>query len=136
MRHYKTLTWNDRLRIEAWLKVKTPIKQIAEMLGVHISTIYREIKRGQYEHLNSDWTTETRYSPEKSEQKKQEFLRAKGGDLKIGNDIEYANYLEYKVAVDKYAPVLYWARSSAKGCSLVQQSPKQPFIAISRMVFF
>ena len=104
MRHYKTLTWNDRLQIEAWLKVKTPKKVMAEALGVHISTIYREIKRGQYEHLNSDWTTEIRYSPDKSEQKKQEYLRAKGAGLKIGNDIEYANYLEYKVSVDKYAP--------------------------------
>ena len=104
MRHYKTLTWNDRLQIEAWLRVDTPIKVIAEQLGVHISTVYREIKRGQYEHLNSDWTTETRYSPEISEQKKQDNLRAKGGDLKIGNDVEYANYLEYKVCVEKYAP--------------------------------
>ena len=74
MRHYKTLTWNDRLQIEAWLRVDTPIKVIAEQLGVHISTVYREIKRGQYEHLNSDWTTETRYSPEISEQKKQDNL--------------------------------------------------------------
>ena len=39
-------------------------KEIAENLGVHISTIYREKKRGQYEHRNSDWTTEIRYSPD------------------------------------------------------------------------
>lgn len=115
MRHYKTLTWNDRLQIEAWLKVKTPKKVIAEALGVHISTIYREIKRGQYEHRNTDWTTETRYSPEKSEQKKQAFLRAKGGDLKIGNDIEYADYLEYKVAVDRYAPGAILGEIKRKG---------------------
>lgn len=127
MRHYKTLTWNDRLRIEAWLKVKTPIKRIAEMMGVHISTIYREIKRGQYEHRNSDWTTEMRYSPEKSEQKKQEFLRAKGGDLKIGNDIEYANYLEYKVAVDKYAPGAILGEIKRKGLQFSTTISKTTF---------
>lgn len=115
MRHYKTLTWNDRLKIEAWLRVNTSKKIMAEALGVHISTIYREIKRGQYEHLNSDWTTEMRYSPEISEQKKQEYLRAKGGDLKIGNDMEYANYLEYKVAVDKYAPGAILGEIKRKG---------------------
>lgn len=115
MRHYKTLTWNDRLKIEAWLRVNTPKKIMAEALGVHISTIYREIKRGQYEHLNSDWTTEMRYSPEISEQKEQEYLRAKGGDLKIGNDMEYANYLEYKVAVDKYAPGAILGEIKRKG---------------------
>lgn len=74
------------------------------MLGVHFSTIYREVKRGQYEHLNSDWTTEMRYSPDISEQKKQRFLRAKGPDLKIGNDYSYAEYLENKIAIEKYSP--------------------------------
>ena len=74
MRHYKTLTWNDRLQIEAWQKVGVSPRQMAEELHVHISTIYRELKRGQYEHLNSDYTTEIRYSPDISEQKKQENL--------------------------------------------------------------
>lgn len=115
MRRYKTLTWNDRLKIEAWLKVKTPKTQIADMLGVHFSTIYRELKRGEYEHLNSDLTTEKRYSPEIAEQRKQEFLRAKGPDLKIGNDQEYADYLEYKVAVDKYAPGAILGEIKRKG---------------------
>ncbi len=127
MRHYKTLTWNDRLKIEAWLRVKTPVKVMAEALGVHISTIYREIKRGQYEHLNTDWTTEVRYSPEISEQKKQEFLRAKGGDLKIGNDIEYADYLEYKVAVDKYAPGAILGEIKRKGLKFNTSISKTTF---------
>jgi len=64
MRHYKTLTWSDRLNIAAWRKVGIPIKKIAELLGVHYSTIYRELKRGQYEHLNSDYTRERRDSPD------------------------------------------------------------------------
>ena len=58
---YKHLTFNDRLKIEAWQKVGTSPRVMAEKLGVHISTIYRELKRGQYEHLNSDYTTEQRY---------------------------------------------------------------------------
>lgn len=127
MRHYKTLTWSDRLKIEAWLRVKTPKKVMAEALGVHISTIYREIKRGQYEHRNTDWTTETRYSPEISEQKKQDFLRAKGGDLKIGNDMEYADYLEYKVAVDKYAPGAILGEIKRKGLKFNTSISKTTF---------
>lgn len=127
MRHYKTLTWNDRLQIEAWLRVDTPVKVIAEQLGVHISTVYREIKRGQYEHLNSDWTTETRYSPEISEQKKQDNLRAKGGDLKIGNDVEYANYLEYKVCVEKYAPGAILGEIKRKGLQFQTSISKTTF---------
>lgn len=100
---YKHLTFNDRLKIEAWQKVGTSPRVMAEKLGVHISTIYRELKRGQYEHLNSDYTTEQRYSPDIAEEKNQANLRAKGAPLKIGSDHEYAQYIEYKIRVEKYS---------------------------------
>lgn len=101
---YKHLTFNDRLKIEAWQKVGTSPRVMAEKLGVHISTIYRELKRGQYEHLNFDYTTEQRYSPDIAEEKNQANLRAKGAPLKIGSDHEYAQYIEYKIRVEKYSP--------------------------------
>ena len=104
MRHYKTLTWTDRLKIEAWQKAKIKPQKMAEMLGVHFSTVYRELKRGQYEHLNMDYTTEIRYSPDKSEKKKQDNLRAKGPALKIGNDMAFAEFVEYMISVEKYSP--------------------------------
>lgn len=104
MRHYKTLTWTDRLKIEAWQKAKISPQEMAKMLGVHFSTIYRELKRGQYERLNTDYTTEIRYSPDISEKKKQEHLRAKGPNLKIGNDMAFAEYVEYMISVEKYSP--------------------------------
>lgn len=117
MRHYRTLTWNDRLKIEALHKVGVSPKRIAEELGFHFVSIYRELKRGQYEHLNGkDWTTEIRYSPEKSEEKKQAYLRAKGADLKIGKNREYAEFLEYMIGVKKYSPdvALHAAREKGK----------------------
>lgn len=30
--------------------------KIADQLGVHVSTINRELKRGVYIHRNTDWT--------------------------------------------------------------------------------
>ena len=30
--------------------------KIADQLGVHVPTINRELKRGVYIHLNTDWT--------------------------------------------------------------------------------
>lgn len=101
---YKHLTFNDRLKIEAWQKVGVKPRVMADKLGVHISTIYRELKRGEYERLNSDYTTEKRYSPDIAEEKYQENLRAKGAPLKIGSDYEYAQYIEYKIRVEKYSP--------------------------------
>lgn len=114
-KQYKHLSFTDRLKIEAWQRVGTKPQVMAEELGVHISTIYRELKRGVYERLNSDLTTEERYSPDIAEQKYQENLRAKGAPLKIGNDHEYATYLEFKVSAEKYAPGAILGEIKRKG---------------------
>lgn len=63
MRTFKQFTYNDRLQLEVLVKAKHTPKEIAEILHFHISTIYRELKRGQFEALNSDLTREMRYSP-------------------------------------------------------------------------
>lgn len=104
MKTFNHLTHDDRLKIEALLKAKHTPKEISEIIGCHISTIYREVKRGKYEHLNSDLTTEERYSPDIAEEKYRENLAAKGPGLKIGNDIELAEYIESKIIEDKYSP--------------------------------
>lgn len=104
MRRFKHLSRTDRLTIETMLKDGKSKKEIAERIGVDESTIYREIKRGQYEHRNSDWTTEMRYSPDIAHEKYKENLKAKGPDLKIGNDQELADYIEKRIADDGYSP--------------------------------
>ena len=58
MRKFKHFTFNDRLRLEVLVKAKHKPKEIAEILHFHISTIYRELGRGQFEALNSDLTRE------------------------------------------------------------------------------
>lgn len=45
MRHYTHLTQNQRYQISALLKEKTPRTRIAEIVGVHKSTISRELQR-------------------------------------------------------------------------------------------
>ena len=49
MRTFKHLTKTKRLQLESYLKIKMSVKEIAKILHVHISTIYREKKRGEYE---------------------------------------------------------------------------------------
>lgn len=115
MRNFKHLSFTDRLKIEAWERVDVSPRVMAAELGVHISTIYRELKRGRYRRLNSDLTTEDRYSPDIAEKKYQDNLRAKGPELKIGNDREYAAYLEYKVSVEKYSPRAILGEIKKKG---------------------
>lgn len=86
------------------LKANVHKAEIAAMLGVHISTVYREIKRGEYVHRNTDWTEETRYSADKAEYKYRQMLKDKGSQIKLGNDYEYAEYLENKIIEDKLSP--------------------------------
>lgn len=77
MRNYKHLTFTDRLQIEAWQKVGIKPAKMAALLGVHISTIYRELKRGVYTRLNSDLTEEERYSPDIAEENTAQTLKQK-----------------------------------------------------------
>lgn len=104
MRYFKHLSYTDRLKIEKMLKEKKSKSDIAKALRVHLSTIYRELERGQYEHLNSDYTTEMRYSPDIAHENYRANLDAKGADLKIGKDHELAEYIEETIIKKKYSP--------------------------------
>lgn len=115
MRTFKQLTTNDRLRLEVLLKAKHKPKEIAKILHVHISTIYREMKRGTFTALNSDLTTEERYSPDIADQKAKENLAAKGADIKIGNDHEFARRIEEIIINDGYSPAAALARVREEG---------------------
>ena len=101
---FNHLTKTKRLQLESYLKINLSKKEIAKLLGVHISTIYREIKRGIYEHTLTDLTTEIRYSADKAEEQYREYLKEKGQPLKIGKDFELVNYIEHKIIDDKLSP--------------------------------
>ena len=45
---YRCLTKDDRIKIEVLLKAGVKVAKIAEELGFHYSSIYREIKKGLY----------------------------------------------------------------------------------------
>lgn len=100
----RQLKHNDRIRLEALYNAGHKVVEIAEILHVHRSTIYNELKRGQYEHLNSDYTREMRYSADLAQRKYEENLKVRGTQLKIGNDIKLANYIEDKIINEDYSP--------------------------------
>lgn len=51
-KRFNHLSWTKRLQLEALLKAKMSIKEIAQTLGVHISTVYREFKPGECKLLD------------------------------------------------------------------------------------
>ena len=104
MKGFRQLKWEDRIRLESLLLVESNKSKIARLMKVDRSTIYNELKRGEYVHLNSDYTEEKRYSPEIAQRKYDENLKVRGTQLKIGNDIALADYIERKIVEEQYSP--------------------------------
>lgn len=105
MKKYRQLKYEDRIRLESlYLKKVYSKKQLARILHCHRNTITNELKRGMYRHRNSDWTEEWRYSADLAEERYQKNNEKRGTQLKIANDIEYANYIEKKVVEENYSP--------------------------------
>ena len=66
-------------------------------------------------HRNSDYTETLSYSPNKAQMKAEENLKARGTQLKIGNDIAYANYIEDKIVNEDYSPAAVLGELKAQG---------------------
>lgn len=97
------LQWSQRLIIERMRLQGATTRKIAEVIGCSHVCIARELKRGRYIHTNSDLTTEERYSPEQAEHRYRANLAAKGPQVKLGNDHEYAKALENLIVKKRYA---------------------------------
>lgn len=108
----KDLTYTMRLRMEAYVSAGLHKRIIAEKLGVHISTVYNELKRGAYIHTTKivnaygdvRYREEKRYSPSIAEEKYRMGLTARGTSLKLGNDYDFVRYVEKRVLQDKISP--------------------------------
>lgn len=62
LRKNKHLNASECYKLEVLLKAKMKVSEIAQILEKHISTIYREIKRGTVEFRNGDWSIRQEYS--------------------------------------------------------------------------
>ena len=112
---YTHFTETQRLQLQGFLSAGMAKKEIAKVLKKHISSIYREIKRGLCEHKNNDLTIEYRYDGHFSENRYREHLKEKGGELKIGNDHELAAFIEQKIGIEGYSPAAALGEIKAKG---------------------
>ena len=108
----RNLTYTQRLQIETLFNAKKSKKEIAEILGLHLCTIYRELKRGAYVHTRKQSTflygeriyKQTKYSAQISQDRYDLLCSAKGRPLKIDKDYNFVRYIEKRVLVDKLSP--------------------------------
>lgn len=114
--HY--MTYSERIRLETMLKYKVSISQIARDLGFSRQTIYNEIRRGSYtgtKRIHGIYRDIRLYSADKGQQAHDKANRNRGRELKIGNDIAYANFLEEKILKDRFSPAAALAAARTKG---------------------
>ena len=98
------ITLNDRLTIEKMLKVNSTRAKIAEAIGVCERSLYYELERGKCEQMTTDLEIVVRYCADVAERKYQENLRAKGPDLKLGNDHKFARRVEELIVDNGFSP--------------------------------
>lgn len=100
---YTRFTYTDRIKLEALYNSKMPIKDISRHLHKHISSIYRELTHGFYQHLNTDYTYTKKYSADKAQRYARFNSTTKGRQMKIGNDHKFVTFVE-KMIKKKYSP--------------------------------
>lgn len=119
---FKHLSFTQRIQIETLLNRKVPLREIAETIGVHISTVYREVKRGVYEkkvfkrdYYETSHTLVKAYSPDIAENKYRYHLQLKGAPVKIGKDYKFADYIEDRIINGKLTPLSVLGEIKRKG---------------------
>lgn len=134
MRTFHHLTYEKRKTLEAMLKAKYPVKEIAFCLGVSQSTVYREIKKGQCEIMRSDLVMVEKYDADFADQTYRENLKQKGKVPKILLDEDLRAYIKYLVKDESYSPEAILSTIKANDVSFDQkvQSYTTIYSAIKR----
>ena len=106
MRYFKHLGAIDRARIERLYTIEhCKIPDIAKIMRVHISTIYRELKRGEYYRIDPrTYEYFKSYSCNIAQGRYSALLKCKGIKKKITENPELAAFIERKIVNDKYSP--------------------------------
>ena len=112
---FRHLTWTDRLKMEKLLKEGHSTREIAQALHTTVQTINREKKRGETVQMDSELNIRTVYLADTADRKYRENLRAKGPELKIGNNRELADFLEKKITEEKFSPEAALAAAKREG---------------------
>ncbi len=114
--HY--MTEKERYQLEAYLKAGKSKSWIAREMGFCRKTIYNEIQRGlchQVKWRSGIERDEYHYSADKAQQIHEYNQTAKGRPLKIGNDREYAAFLEEQIIQEKRSPAAALAEARKAG---------------------
>ena len=137
MKKRRNLTYTQRLQIETLNNAKKTKKEIAEILGLHLCTIYRELKRGAYNRLNgATWETFVSYSAQISQDRYDNLCSGKGRPIKLGKDWAFVNYIEQRVMKDKISACAVLGEIKYKQLSFDTQISKTTLYRYIQLGYF
>lgn len=97
-------TFYERTKIETLLEQKEKPEKIAETLNRSITAVYREIKRGTVEQLDTHLKPYMKYLADVGQRKQDKAGHNKGAKIKLENEISTLKTIENLVIGKKYAP--------------------------------
>jgi len=98
------LEYSDRCMIEGLRNAGQKVTWIAMIVGVHRSTIYRELKRGRVKRVNSDRTECFVYNAQRAQDFHDANMEVKGPGLKIGCDMALHDHIRSRILSEHYSP--------------------------------
>ena len=104
MKYHRQLDKDDRLRLETLYNAGHSKKDIAARLHVHISTVYRELKRGRYDKLHWNLYIIPGYSADIAQRDHDFKAAAKGAPFKLGHNYALAETIEDMIINRRYSP--------------------------------
>ena len=114
----KHLDQAERIQIEGLLKAKVSPAEIARVLGRHVRTIEREIKKGIVERLNTDLTKSKAYNADRAQDVHDLNATAKGPDLKLGTHYKAVEFIREQIIEKQCSPdvVAHRMNEQQHGC--------------------
>ena len=111
-RKWKQISEQERYQIEALLKAKHSIREIAQQLGRDRRSIQREKARGLVEQVDHMWRERRIYFADVSQRRSEERESNKGRPLKIGHNHALCHELEQLIVKEQYSPdaALSWLK--------------------------
>lgn len=100
----KYYTDYERVKLETLLNEKKDPKEIAEILGRHYTSVYREINRGTVVLIDTNLKPYKKYCADVGQRKMTEAGHNKGAGLKIGNDYQTLRTAERLIRENRYSP--------------------------------
>jgi IS30 family transposase len=109
---WKQISEQERYQIEALLKARHSVREIAVQLGRDRRTIQREKKRGTVQQLDGGYRDVWRYFGDAGQRVAQERAANKGRPLAIGYNHALCHELERLIVKERYSPdaALGWLR--------------------------